>query len=49
MGQTAFGMPTQGLESAKEIVFPKDGANINKDADIQALYRRTHGNYDPGE
>jgi hypothetical protein len=41
--QTRFGLPTSGLESAKEILFP--AGSSNQDAEIQALYRMTHGNF----
>ena len=46
-GKTAFGLPTTGLESAKEMIFPAGGAV--EDPDTQAIYRKTHMNFAPGE
>lgn len=46
-GVTAFGLPTTGLESAKEMIFPAGGAV--EDPDTQAIYRKTHMNFAPGE
>lgn len=48
-GNAKFGKPTQGLESAKEMLYPAGGATAHEDRDTQAMYRKTHGNYDPGE
>jgi hypothetical protein len=48
-GAIAFGVPTSGLESAKEMIYPMGGANISKDPEVHEMYKRTHGNYDPGE
>lgn len=46
-GQAKFGLPTTGLESAKDMIFPAGGAASDPDSD--ALYRKTHMNYAPGE
>lgn len=48
-GDIIFGVPTAGLESAKEMLFPAGGAHINEDKEVHAMYRKTHGNYAPGE
>lgn len=48
-GSIVFGCPTAGLESAKEMIFPAGGAHINEDAETHAIYRKTHGNFAPGE
>lgn len=42
-----FGCPTKGLESAKEMIAPAGGAIADPESD--ALYRKTHMNYAPGE
>lgn len=44
-----FGVPTQGLESAKDMLYPMGGAHIHENKDTHAMYRKTHGNYAPGE
>ena len=44
-----FGVPTAGLENAKEILYPYGGAHISEDPATHAQYRMTHGNYAPGE
>ena len=48
-GTIAFGVPTSGLESAKEMIYPMGGAYISKDPEVHEMYKKTHGNYDPGE
>ena len=47
-GNMAFGVPTAGLENAKEMLYPLQGAQ-NDTQDIQDLYKKTHGNFQPGE
>jgi hypothetical protein len=44
-----FGCATKGLQSAKEMIFPQNGAFINEEKELHALYRKTHGNFAPGE
>ena len=44
-----YGVPSQGLENAKEMLYPMGGAHIADDPVTQAMYRQTHGNYAPGE
>lgn len=44
-----FGCATKGLESAKEMIFPANGAFVNEEKELHALYRKTHGNFKPGE
>jgi hypothetical protein len=48
-GKIEFGVPTRGLENAKEILYPMGGAHIADDPVTHAMYRATHGNYAPGE
>lgn len=48
-GEIQFGVPSQGLESAKEMLYPMGGAHIADDPSTTAMYRKTHGNYAPGE
>lgn len=31
------------------MIFPAGGANINEDPETHAIYRKTHGNFAPGE
>jgi hypothetical protein len=31
------------------MLYPAGGSHINQDPEIHALYRKTHGNYAPGE
>lgn len=33
----------------KEVIFPAGGAHLNSDKATHSLYRKTHGNFDPGE
>lgn len=44
-----FGVASQGLESAKDMLYPVGGAFIADDPSTTAMYRKTHGNYAPGE
>ena len=44
-----FGVPTAGLENAKEILYPVGGSQMNPDPTITAMYRNSHGNFAPGE
>lgn len=48
-GNAKFGKATTGLESAKEMLYPAGGAVASEDAETHMMYRKTHGNYDPGE
>lgn len=48
-GSIAFGVPSVGLQNAKEAIYPRGGAIINSDEATHALYRKTHGNFGPGE
>lgn len=43
-----FGVHTKGIMNAKEILYPKADPSQN-DPRFQEMYKRTHGNYDPGE
>jgi len=47
-GAIKFGVPTQGLESAKDMLYPMGGGS-EVDPVIAAMYRNTHGNFAPGE
>jgi len=40
-----FGVPSTGLESAKDMIYPLGGALTNEDKNIQDMYKKTHGNY----
>lgn len=43
-----FGIPSVGVVDAKELLYvPAGGAP--QDPKITAMYRKTHGNYNPGE
>ena len=48
-GNIKFGIPSTGLESAKEMLYPLGGAFVSDDAQVHEMYKKTHGNYDPGE
>ena len=48
-GSISFGCNTKGLDSAKEMIFPANGAFMNEEKELHALYRKTHGNFAPGE
>ena len=41
-------MPSTGLENAKDILYPERGGE-NEPSEISSLYRKTHGNFAPGE
>lgn len=45
----SFGVPTVGVDNAKEMLYPANGAQIAKDTVSASMYRKTHGNYQPGE
>jgi len=47
-GGIAFGVPTAGLENAKEMLYPHGGA-FDEQPQIKELYKKTHGNFQPGE
>jgi hypothetical protein len=44
-----FGVKTKGLESAKEMIFPAGGATQYDEPTSKEMYKKTHGNFDPGE
>ena len=48
-GSINFGVPTAGLENAKDMLYPMGGAEAYEDKATHELYRKTHGNYAPGE
>ena len=48
-GNIAFGVPSQGLENAKDMLYPAQGACAFDDPKVTELYKKTHGNYQPGE
>jgi len=48
-GSIKFGVPSTGLESAKEMLYPLGGAFVSEDLEVHEMYKKTHGNYDPGE
>ena len=43
-----FGVPTVSSDSVKDIVNPQKGPIINDPA-VQKMYKKTHGNFEPGE
>jgi len=43
-----FGVTSKGLDSAKDMIFPQ-GVYLNETQVQQDLYRKTHGNFQPGE
>ena len=43
-----FGVPSTGLENAKDILYPRGGATY-EDQTVSSMYRKTHGNFAPGE
>jgi len=47
-GNFEFGLPAQGLDNAKEMLYPLGGASQDNRA-TQDMYRKTHGNFAPGE
>lgn len=47
-GAMKFGVPTTGLENAKELLYPSGGGRQEAE-DIANMYKKTHGNYFPGE
>jgi hypothetical protein len=44
-----FGVGSSGQGSAKEMLYPERGAAVASDGASQSLYRKTHGNFAPGE
>ena len=44
-GAMKFGVPSTGLESAKDMIYPMGGAIQNDDKTIQDMYKKTHGNF----
>lgn len=44
----AFGVPTKGIQDAKEVLYPLGGSLEEKNETAQ-MYKRTHGNFAPGE
>ena len=47
-GSIPFGVPTSGLESAKEMIYPL-GVGQPESKVVSDMYRKTHGNFAPGE
>jgi len=47
-GNAVFGVPSTGLENAKDILYPMGGASEDTGA-ISDMYKKTHGNFQPGE
>lgn len=43
-----FGVPTVGLVNAKEILYPLGGGQ-NEHEEFASQYKKTHGNFAPGE
>ena len=43
-----FGVPTQGMIDAKEVLYPH-GGSLEEKNDTAAMYKKTHGNFAPGE
>jgi hypothetical protein len=43
-----FGIPTNGLENAKDMLYPMGGGRP-EDQPIADMYKKTHGNFNPGE
>jgi hypothetical protein len=31
------------------MIYPMGGAHISNDKEVHEMYKKTHGNYDPGE
>ncbi len=44
----AFGVPTIGSESAKDVLYPK-GREKEERPEVSAMYNKTHGAFGPGE
>jgi hypothetical protein len=44
-----FGLPTVSSEKAKELVNPDDRVIGENPAEIIEIYKKTHGNFAPGE
>jgi len=44
----AFGVPTIGSESTKDVLYIKDGSKEER-PEISKMYKKTHGNFGPGE
>jgi EF-hand domain-containing family member B len=44
-----FGLPTQHCERVKELVNPNDRIIGQNPAGIEEMYKKTHGNFAPGE
>jgi len=47
-GQMEFGVPTKGIVNAKELLYPYGGGEPERD-EYASQYRKTHGNFAPGE
>jgi len=41
-------VPTSGLENAKELLYPYGGGK-QEPREITDMYKKTHGNFAPGE
>ena len=44
----SFGVPTKGIQDAKEVLYPM-GGSLEEKSDTAAQYKKTHGNFAPGE
>ena len=44
-----FGVPTTSSENVKDVLYPAKVNNWMLDDPAKDLYKKTHGNYDPGE
>ena len=47
-GNMNFGLPSKDLDNAKEMLYPLGGATNDNQA-TSDMYRKTHGNFAPGE
>jgi EF-hand domain-containing family member B len=47
-GEHKFGLPSTGLENAKDMIYPATGGN-GESEQVSEMYRKTHGNFAPGE
>jgi EF-hand domain-containing family member B len=43
-----FGLPSTGLENAKDMIYPATGSHTDGQ-DVIEMYKKTHGNFAPGE
>jgi len=47
-GAHKFGLPSKGLENAKDMLYPANGMGMENDQ-VTEMYKKTHGNFGPGE